>query len=170
MAMVGISLPIWRGKLRAGVAEALLEGRKADFGSLVEDAPIIPEIMDALDAVEVLKASPIHMGLVYDEGEVEIVRRLRDQVNPLFLEQLAAMLSDRGSLVDGRWRGATDGEVEVPPTRAGELAREVARCGQFEQTLFSPSFDRDVKSELMGTIHTPMHLEREGELGALARA
>jgi class 3 adenylate cyclase len=36
--------------------------------------------------------------------------------NPLFLEQLAAMLRDRGSLVEGRWRGAPDGEVEIPST------------------------------------------------------
>ncbi|HUF59070.1 MAG TPA: adenylate/guanylate cyclase domain-containing protein [Actinomycetota bacterium] len=45
--------------------------------------------------------------------------------NPLFLEQLAAMLSDRGSLVDGRWRGASDGEVEIPSTVQALLAARV---------------------------------------------
>lgn len=49
------------------VAEALLEGRSPNLGSLVQHAPVIPEVMDALDAVEVLKSATIHMGLVYDE-------------------------------------------------------------------------------------------------------
>lgn len=34
---------------------------------LVRPAPIIPSTVDALDAVEILKKSPVHMGLVYDE-------------------------------------------------------------------------------------------------------
>jgi len=49
------------------VAEALLEGQTPDFADLVQNAPVIPEVMEALDAVEVLKSSTIHMGLVYDE-------------------------------------------------------------------------------------------------------
>ena len=42
--------------------------------------------------------------------------------NPLFLEQLAGMLSDRGALIDGRWRGASDVEVEIPSTVHALLA------------------------------------------------
>ena len=49
------------------MARALLEDPRPDFGSLVQNAPVIPEMTDALDAVEVLKSSTIHMGLVYDE-------------------------------------------------------------------------------------------------------
>jgi class 3 adenylate cyclase len=45
--------------------------------------------------------------------------------NPLFLEQLAAMLNDRGSLVEGRWRGARDDEVEIPSTVHALLAARV---------------------------------------------
>ena len=45
--------------------------------------------------------------------------------NPLFLEQLAAMLNDRGSLVEGRWRGGGDGEVEIPSTVHALLAARV---------------------------------------------
>jgi hypothetical protein len=45
--------------------------------------------------------------------------------NPLFLEQLAAMLNDRGDLVEGRWRGARDGEVEIPSTVQALLAARV---------------------------------------------
>lgn len=49
------------------LALALVEERRPDFASLVQDAPAIPELSDALDAIEVLKSSAIHMGLVYDE-------------------------------------------------------------------------------------------------------
>ena len=45
--------------------------------------------------------------------------------NPLFLEQLTAMLVDRGSLVEGRWRGADDGEIEIPSTVQALLAARV---------------------------------------------
>ena len=39
----------------------------ADLRSLVKHAPIIPDTMDALDVVETLKKSSVHMGLVHDE-------------------------------------------------------------------------------------------------------
>lgn len=39
----------------------------AELRSLVKHAPIIPETMDALDVVETLKKSSVHMGLVHDE-------------------------------------------------------------------------------------------------------
>lgn len=52
-------------------AKDLLDvGRRAkatDLRALVRDAPVIPETMDALDAIEVLKNSKVHMGLVHDE-------------------------------------------------------------------------------------------------------
>jgi predicted ATPase len=35
--------------------------------------------------------------------------------NPLYLEQLTAMLADQGLLVDGRWVGSDDAEVNIPP-------------------------------------------------------
>jgi predicted ATPase len=42
--------------------------------------------------------------------------------NPLYLEQLTAMLADRGLLVDGSWAGADDAEVEIPTTVQALLA------------------------------------------------
>lgn len=39
----------------------------AELRSLVKHAPIIPDTMDALDVVETLKRSSVHMGLVHDE-------------------------------------------------------------------------------------------------------
>jgi class 3 adenylate cyclase len=49
--------------------------------------------------------------------------------NPLFLEQLVAMLIDRGSFVEGRWVGAEDDEIEIPSTVQALLA---ARIGDLE--------------------------------------
>ena len=33
----------------------------------VDEAPIIPEPLDARDVVSILRDSPVHMGLVHDE-------------------------------------------------------------------------------------------------------
>lgn len=49
------------------LADALLKGRRFRMKSLVKAAPVIPETMDALEVVDVLKGSGIHMGLVHDE-------------------------------------------------------------------------------------------------------
>ena len=45
--------------------------------------------------------------------------------NPLYLEQLTAMLADQGLLVDGRWAGA--GDVEIPATLQALLAARLDR-------------------------------------------
>ncbi len=49
------------------IAAALASRAKLDFRALVCKAPVIPPTMDALEVVELLKGSPIHMGLVHDE-------------------------------------------------------------------------------------------------------
>ena len=41
--------------------------KTSDIQGIVRQAPIIPDTMDALDVVETLKGSAIHMGLVHDE-------------------------------------------------------------------------------------------------------
>ena len=47
--------------------DACLRRRKFSPGNSVKQAPIIPETMDALEVVELLKASSVHMALVHDE-------------------------------------------------------------------------------------------------------
>jgi class 3 adenylate cyclase/tetratricopeptide (TPR) repeat protein len=47
--------------------------------------------------------------------------------NPLYLEQLSAMLGDEGLLVDGRWVGSEDAEVEIPGTLQALLAARFDR-------------------------------------------
>jgi putative hemolysin len=47
---------------------AYIKGRKPpDPARLVRPAPVIPETMDALEVIERLKSSEVHMGLVHDE-------------------------------------------------------------------------------------------------------
>lgn len=49
------------------VADALLRRERFSMHSLVKQAPVIPVTMDALDVVDVLKSSTIHIALVHDE-------------------------------------------------------------------------------------------------------
>lgn len=42
--------------------------------------------------------------------------------NPLYLEQLGAMLADRGLLADGRWVGSNDADLDIPATLQALLA------------------------------------------------
>ncbi|HUQ38369.1 MAG TPA: hemolysin family protein [Aestuariivirga sp.] len=54
------------------VAAALLRRRAPNIKKLVKQAPAIPETLDALDVVSLLKESDVHFGLVYDEyGKLE---------------------------------------------------------------------------------------------------
>jgi tetratricopeptide (TPR) repeat protein len=47
--------------------------------------------------------------------------------NPLYLEQLTAMLTDRGLLVDGHWVEGDDADVEIPETLQALLAARLDR-------------------------------------------
>jgi class 3 adenylate cyclase/tetratricopeptide (TPR) repeat protein len=47
--------------------------------------------------------------------------------NPLYLEQLTAMLADQGLLVDGVWVGSDDSSVEIPATLQALLASRLDR-------------------------------------------
>jgi len=58
-----------------------------------------------------------------------VVDRISQQAegNPLYLEQLAAMLADHGLLVDGRWVGSDAVDIAVPPTLHLLLAERLDR-------------------------------------------
>ena len=47
--------------------------------------------------------------------------------NPLYLEQLTAMLADQGLLADGSWVGSHDADVEIPLTLQALLAARFDR-------------------------------------------
>ena len=68
-------LPVARGSVDdiVGVVSArdlliaLLDGRDLDLGELVKSAPVIPDLMDAMDALAVLRAAEVPLALVHDE-------------------------------------------------------------------------------------------------------
>jgi putative hemolysin len=49
------------------VMAALLEGRPLDLKYLCREAPVIPDLMDAMDALVVLRAADVPLALVHDE-------------------------------------------------------------------------------------------------------
>jgi putative hemolysin len=56
------------GVVRArDLLDAMLAGRSLDLRELARDAPIIPDVMDAMDALVVLRRSEVPLALVHDE-------------------------------------------------------------------------------------------------------
>jgi putative hemolysin len=47
--------------------DALLAGRALDLRALARKAPVIPDVMDAMDALAVLRAADVPLALVHDE-------------------------------------------------------------------------------------------------------
>jgi putative hemolysin len=47
--------------------DAYLRGERLDIRAQVRPAANVPDTVDALDVVDVIKASPVHMALVHDE-------------------------------------------------------------------------------------------------------
>src|SRR5262249_44010564 len=47
--------------------DAYLSGKTPDIRSLVRQAPVIPETLDARDVIAILRDSAVHIGLVHDE-------------------------------------------------------------------------------------------------------
>ena len=46
---------------------ALLDGREIDLRALTKSAPVIPDLMDAMDALAVLRSAEVPLALVHDE-------------------------------------------------------------------------------------------------------
>jgi len=67
--------------------------------------------------------------LLGEEAPAAVVDRVCETAegNPLYLEQLTAMLADQGLLVDGRWVGSGDADVDVPETLQALLASRLDR-------------------------------------------
>jgi putative hemolysin len=87
--------------------DAYLRGEPPDIRAQVRPAPTVPDTADALDVLDVIKGSPVHMALVHDEyGQFEGV-----VTNADILEAIAgAFRTDEGSVEpdavrreDGSW-------------------------------------------------------------------
>ncbi len=68
-------IPVARGSVEeiVGVVStrelllAVLDGRDLDLDAMAKTAPIIPDVMDAMDAIAVLRAAEVPLALVHDE-------------------------------------------------------------------------------------------------------
>jgi putative hemolysin len=113
-------LPVYDGNpdepLGVVQAKALLDacmaGEDFDVSAFVRRAPIIPDSVDARDVVAILKASPVHIGLVHDEyghfeGVVTTADILESIVGVFHSEagptEPAVVRRDDGSLLISGW-------------------------------------------------------------------
>jgi putative hemolysin len=49
------------------VLDAVLDGRDVDLRKMVQTAPVVMDSLDAIDVIGAIRASPLHMALVFDE-------------------------------------------------------------------------------------------------------
>jgi putative hemolysin len=87
--------------------EAYLRGEQPDIRAHVRVAPVIPDTADALDVVDIIKQSPIHLGLVHDEyGHFEGVVTNADILEAIvgaFRTEEGAAEPDAVQREDGSW-------------------------------------------------------------------
>ena len=76
--------------------------------------------------------------LLGPQAPILVVDRVCDvaEGNPLYLEQLAAMLADQGLLANGRWVGSGDADVEIPVTLQALLAARLDRLDPVPRLIF----------------------------------
>jgi putative hemolysin len=135
---------------------AYMTGNEPDLKALVRPAPVIPESADARDVVAILKESPVHMGLVYDEygdfqGVVTSADILESIVGGFSTEQgpaeQASIQRDDGSHLVSGWMPADEFadllSISVPEIRsyhtvAGFILQEFGTLPDVGQ-----SFERD---------------------------
>lgn len=118
-------LPVGRGAIEnvigiIQVRELLapaLSGEKLDIEKLLHQAPIVPDTLDALDALQVLKGADIPMALVHDEyGHFDGVVTPADILDAIAgafptgedEEEPAAFQRDDGSWLIAGWMSADD--------------------------------------------------------------
>jgi putative hemolysin len=109
---------------------AYMHDRAPELRSLVREAPIIPSSADARDVLAILKAAPVHIGLVHDEygafeGVVTATDILESIVGAFHSEEgppePAVVRRSDGSLLISGWMPVDDlGEllsIPLPPRR-----------------------------------------------------
>ncbi len=112
------------------VFNALSEGKPVEVAKLLREVPVVSDMADALDVIEILRASPNHMALVYDEyGSFEGIITTGDILEtitgafhesggdePAFLER------EDGSFLVSGWMSADEfcERLSVPLDLAGD--------------------------------------------------
>ena len=78
------------------IVAALIEGRPLDLRAMAHDAPVVPDQMDAMDALAVLRGSQTRMAFVHDEyGHFEGIVTSADLLNAIS----GVLAGDRKSVV-----------------------------------------------------------------------
>jgi putative hemolysin len=140
-----------------------LAGEIPDLRSLVREAPVIPDTLDARDVVRILRESPVHMGLVHDEygtfqGVVTSADILEAIVGAFHTEEGPAEPAfhkrEDGSYLISGWMPALEFmsllSIEPPPgsrpyqTFAGFLLYEFGRIPDVGDTIISHSWTFEV--------------------------
>lgn len=118
-------LPVARGSIEnvLGVVQArdlmsaALAGERLDVARLMREAPIIPDTMDALDALQTLRTSEVPMALVHDEyGHFDGIVTPSDMLDALAgafhageaEEEPASVRRDDGSWLLAGWMSADE--------------------------------------------------------------
>jgi putative hemolysin len=91
-------------------------GKPLDLATLVREVPVVSDMADALDVIEILRASPNHMALVYDEyGSFEgiittgdILEAITGTFREHVAEEPAIVERDDGSFLVSGWMPADE--------------------------------------------------------------
>lgn len=129
-------IPVRRGDDVLGVLyltdafAAMAGGRPLDVAALVREVPVVSEHADAINVIEMLRASPNHMALVYDEyGSFEGIITTGDILEAItgtFMETVseepALIEREDGSMLVSGWMPADEfcDRLSIPRTEAGD--------------------------------------------------
>lgn len=111
------------------LADAFISGLEVDPQDFVRSAPVVPDTVTALDALESLRKSPVHMALVHDEyGQFEGIVTSADILEAIVgafrhekpVNRKAVRRADNSWLIDGDMRVDEAAELlglELPDDR-----------------------------------------------------
>jgi len=88
--------------------------------------------------------------------------------NPLYLEQLTAMLADHGLLVDGRWVGTEDANIEIPATLQALLASRLDRLDPEPRLILERASVEGRRFRISALVALAPHLSPEDVEAAIA--
>lgn len=109
---------------------ALSQGRSLNVAEMMRDVPVVSDRADALDVIEILRASPNHLALVYDEyGSFEgiittgdILEAITGTFREAVAEEPALVQRDDGSFLVSGWMPADEfcDRFSIPREEAGD--------------------------------------------------
>ena len=109
---------------------ALSRGDPLDLAALMREVPVVSDRADALDVIEILRASPNHMALVYDEyGAFEgiittgdILEAITGTFKESLAEEPALLQRDDGSYLVSGWMPVDEfcDKLSFPRALAGD--------------------------------------------------